>query len=62
MLWALLNVVQCVLIRSKVFGALVVGRIIAGEVLSCCLQLAATMHLLCCTRVEIVFVFPFYLT
>jgi len=32
MLWALLNIIQCVLIRSKVFGALVVGRIIAGEV------------------------------
>lgn len=39
MLWALLNIVQCVLIRSKVFGALVAGRIIAGKVLSCCLRL-----------------------
>lgn len=31
MLWALLNIVQCVLIRSKVLGALVLGRVIAGD-------------------------------
>lgn len=31
MLWALLNIVQCVLIRSRVLGALVLGRVIAGD-------------------------------
>ena len=31
MLWALLNTVQCVLIRSRVLGALVLGRVIAGQ-------------------------------
>ncbi|CAN0465831.1 unnamed protein product, partial [Ectocarpus sp. 8 AP-2014] len=30
MLWAILNIVQCFLIRSKAFGALVLGRVIAG--------------------------------
>eukprot|EP00903_Cladosiphon_okamuranus_P019296 g17737.t1 len=30
MLWAILNIVQCALIRSRVFGALVLGRVIAG--------------------------------
>lgn len=31
MLWALLNIVQCLLIRSRVLGALVLGRVIAGD-------------------------------
>lgn len=31
MLWGLLNIVQCLLIRSKVLGALVLGRVIAGD-------------------------------
>ncbi|CAM9182436.1 unnamed protein product, partial [Ectocarpus fasciculatus] len=30
MLWAILNIVQCFLIRSKAFGAIVLGRVIAG--------------------------------
>lgn len=31
MLWAILNIVQCVLIRSRLLGALVLGRVIAGD-------------------------------
>lgn len=34
MLWAILNILQCLLIRSSRLGVLVMGRVIAGAVLA----------------------------